>query len=193
MILFLYSIVLGKYSMNNRRLLSYVFLFSIVLPIVSFCIGYITNMENYDKPNLFGAIKPYLFLFFAFSFQSDIKLRNDIINIFAYSLLALSITIIILLTLFTLDLVPFEVLYSFGDQNVLYSIGDRSYGAFSINRVYFHSSPMLVFSLCYFLNEFFDQKRKVFLCMALVTSVSLFISGTRNNMDNYVIWQTCYC
>jgi len=181
-LLIFYSVISGKFNIGNNSLFKYVFVFSVFLPLISFSLGYVTNIENYDNPNLFGAIKPYLFLFLSFSFQSDRRLQDDVIKILAYTLLALSIAIICLLLLYLSELVPWEILYEFGDKYVLYSVGERSFGAFSINRVYFHSSPMLVFALCYFISDFIKQHQNKSLYIALFISVSMLLSGTRNNM-----------
>lgn len=176
------SCMSGNFSINNKRLQKYVFVFSILLPITSFIVGFLTNMENYDDPNMFGAVKPYLFLFLAFAFQKNYELQEDVIKILAYSLFGLSIATLSILTLYLTEVVPWEVLYEFGDHYVLYSVGERSYGAFNVSRVYFHSSPMLVFALCYFLDTFIRKHRKIHLYMAIIISASLILSGTRNNM-----------
>lgn len=182
LVLMAYSCMSGNFSINNKRLQKYVFVFSILLPITSFIVGFLTNMENYDNPNMFGAVKPYLFLFLAFAFQKNYELQEDVIKILAYSLFGLSIATLSILILYLTEVVPCEVLYEFGDQYVLYSVGERSYGAFNVSRVYFHSSPMLVFALCYFLDTFIRKHRKIHLYMSIIISASLIFSGTRNNM-----------
>ena len=181
-LLIFFSFLSGKISFDNGSLFGYFLLFSFFLPIVSFCIGSITNGFNYLEPDLFGAIKPYLFLFLSFTLTKDKKLLDDVIIIFAYSLFALSIAIFVVLALFLLEIIPWEVLREFGDQYVLFSVGERDFGGFSINRVYFHSSPMLVFALCYFLEKFISTKNKMPLIISSIITASLIFSGTRNNM-----------
>ena len=177
-----YSILSHKFSFNNKELFGYVFLFSIFLPAISFLIGYLTNTENYDDPNMFGAIKPYLFLLIAFTFQKDKKLQEDIIRIFAYELVLLSIVSIVILLLSIIEIIPFELLYEFGNNYTIYTLGERSYGLLVINRVYFHTAPMLVFALCFFLNSYHIEKRLFHLLIALLISAALLLSGTRNDM-----------
>lgn len=181
-LLVLFSVLSGKFSFNNSGLFSYIFIFSILLPIVSFCIGYLSNGEHYLEPSLFGAIKPYLFLFLSFILIKDKKLLDDVVVIFAYSLFALSITILIVLLMYIVEIVPGPVLNEFGDQYVLFAAGEREFGVFSMTRVYFHSSPMLVFALCYFLEQFIKKKNKWPLVVSIIITASLALSGTRNNM-----------
>lgn len=176
------SIMQGKTKNPNTGLTNYVCCFSLFLPVLSFIIGYLTNMENYDNPNLVVAIKPYLFLFLAFTLHKDCRLQSDVIKILAYALLGLSIVMIIIMVLYITEIVPLAVLYEFGDQYVLYSVGERSYGAFSVDKVYFHSSPMLVFSICYFINKYIIEKNRLYLLFSFIISAALLSSGTRNNM-----------
>lgn len=176
------SILQGKTINPSKGLTNYVCWFSLLLPILSFCIGYLTNMENYDNPNLIAAIKPYLFLFLVFTLQKDNQLMSDVIKILAYALLGLSIVILIIMALYINEIVPLAVLYEFGDQYVLFSVGERSFGTFSVDKVYFHSSPMLVFSICYFINKYIIEKKKLYLLFSFIISAALLSSGTRNNM-----------
>lgn len=177
-----YSIVTRRFSFDNKRLFNYVLLFSIVVPVFSYLIGFLTNMDNYDTPNLFAAIKPFLFLFIAFTFHNDWSLQKSIIKIFAYELLLLAVVSIFILVISILEIVPFELLYEFGDMHTLYSIGERTYGPFVINRIYFHTAPMLVFALCYFINSYFEEKKLNGLLFSFVISAALLFSGTRNDM-----------
>lgn len=177
-----YSIISRRFSFDNRSLFNYILLFSIVVPVISYLIGFLTNMDNYDAPNLFVAIKPFLFLFIAFTFHNDWSLQKSIIEILAYELLLLSVVSISILVISVLGIIPFEFLYEFGESHMLYSIGERAFGPFVINRIYFHTAPMLVFALCYFLNIYFEERKLNKLLLSFVVTAALLFSGTRNDM-----------
>lgn len=177
-----YSILKGNFSFNNRKLFNYVLLFSIILPVLSILIGMTTNSANYDYPNIFAAIKPYLFLFISFTFVNNYKLQQDIVKILSYELFLLAVVSLVVFTLNMMNIIPFELLYEFGKDYTLFAIGERTFGPFVINRIYFHTAPMLVFALCYFLNIYFKEKKIVFLLVSIIISASLFISGARNDM-----------
>lgn len=168
---------------SNPEITKYFILFSILLPVMSFTFGILFNSDHYwPETTLFTIIKPYLFLLIAFSLaQSESKIVFAI-NTLVKCLLGLSLVTIAVFLLNTLDIVPFELLYVFGNEHTIFTLGERSYGAFTINRVYFHTSPMLIFSLCYYLNMFIKEKKRLHLVFVLITSFSFFISGTRNNM-----------
>lgn len=174
---------INKKMARNGKILEYFLLFSIFLPVISFTVGNITNAEHYATgTTLFSIIKPYLFLIISFFIAYSNKNINYAINSLVYGLLVLSSVIIIIFILNVTGAVPFEVFYYFGNEYTIFSIGERSYGGFTINRIYFHSSPMLVFSLSYFANEFLKFRKKKMLVFMLMTAFSLFVSGTRNNM-----------
>lgn len=167
----------------SSDLVKYFLLFSVLLPVLSYLFGLLLNSDHYwPETTLISVLKPYLFLFIAFSLVRTEQNIAFAINALVRCLLGLSLVTIALFLLNVLNIVPFELLYVFGNEHTIFTIGERSYGAFTINRVYFHTSPMLVFSLCYYLHLFIKEKKRLYLIFVLITAFSFFISGTRNNM-----------
>lgn len=179
-VIFLITVVLNKKAIFPSSVLKYVVLFALVLPISSVLWGYLTNFSSYREATIIDIIKPYLFVFLSFSLINSPK--TDINKIFSYCLVVLASTIIVIYTLYVSGIVPIEFFYSFGHESGLYTLGGRSYGEMEIDRVYFHTSPMLIFGSFYFLDRYFNSKKKQCLFFSLFISTAMLFSGTRNDM-----------
>jgi len=73
-------------------------------------------------------------------------------------------------------------IYYFGDKYGIYAMSERQYGSISFFSVYFHTSPLLVFSLSFYSYKYINNKNYINLFYYVITFLSLIVSGTRNNL-----------
>ena len=173
-----------------KSVVRYIVIFAIIMPICSILWGWISNASGYRDESLFDIIKPYLFIFMAISLINSPQI--NICKLFSYCLLLLAITILIIFFLYVSGIVPIDLFYGFGDHYGLFTLGERDFGPITINRVYFHTSPMLIFGTFYFFDKYRTTRLiRYFLCVFLL-SLALLLSGSRNNMimaiAPFVIW-----
>lgn len=178
-LIIVYTFITHKRVMPSS-VFSYVFLFGFILPIISVLIGLLINSENYIETNLIIIIKPFLFIFLALAMINSPE--ENISKLFSSCLLVLAAAIILIFVSYTTGIVSEEILYAFGNENGVFTVGERDFSSLTINRVYFHTAPMLVFGSYYFLNCFYETKKKYYLILSVFISIALFLSGTRNDM-----------
>lgn len=157
-----------------RRTIQYVFTFT-TLPIISIILYFILHdfrfAENYVG---FNYLKSYLFLFITF-ILIDYRIPAIKQLLFVLNLLAI-------LTIVINNLPISEALYNFGNKFGIYAIGYRKYGFLDYTYTYFHTSPLLVFSLSYYLWQFFKKKSWLNFIFISINVLALINSGTRNNI-----------
>lgn len=178
-IIIIYSFFTHKIKLPNS-IVRYVLLFGLILPVISVLIGLIINSGNYIETNIIHIIKPFLFIFLALAIINTPEI--NVSKIFSYCLLVLAAAIIIIFIGYMSGIFSEQLLFAFGNDNGVFTVGERDFSSLTINRVYFHTAPMLVFGSFYFFNQFFETKNKFYLLLSLFISAALFISGTRNDM-----------
>ena len=159
---------------------NYVVLFGLLLPILSVLMGLLLNSENYIETNIILIIKPFLFVFLALAMINSPEI--DVPRVFSYCLLVLAGAIIVIFAGYMTGVFSEQLLFAFGNDNGVFTVGERDFSSMTINRVYFHTAPMLVFGSFYFLNQFYETKKKIYFVLSIFISVALFLSGTRNDM-----------
>lgn len=160
--------------------LRYIMFFGVILPIISVMWGWLSNTSSYRDESLLDIIKPFLFIILSISLVNSPEI--DIHSLFSRCLLLLAVVIIILFIVVVSGIVPEEILYAYGNSKGVFTVGERDFSSLTINRVYFHTSPMLVFGSFYFYNKYHLQNSRIYLFYTILISIALFLSGTRNDM-----------
>lgn len=149
----------------------------LIIPLYGFFISIINKNDFNFALNILISFSLILLMLFYKTFDINI------IKIFTRCSLLLSYCILIL---FLISLVApdniISALYDFGNDNVAFTIMTRAYGGITFPHIYFHSSPMLIFTVVYYWYKTYKCFRFRFLFFAIVMSLSLFLTGTRANM-----------
>lgn len=167
-----------------RELLLFLLLFSVLIPFISTLIFYLRNNFSFAGYQGFSYLKAYLFLFLTVFLYFD---KNKLIIVFVGLLLILSIITILLFLLTTIYPKCVGLIYSFGDKYGIFAMPVRHYGSLSYRAVYFHTAPLLIISLGYYLFRFIrDHSVHVFISLS-ITVLALLLSGTRNTVFSTII------
>jgi hypothetical protein len=161
-------------------LVFYVLLFSFVLPLAS--ILYLHTFGNTNRGDQsFEYLKSFLFLSLVFVLP---RRSLDTRALFAWCL-TLEATVILAVGIIV-RLYPdaYTALYSFGDASGMFSLATSEYGEVAYLRTYFHTSPLLVFSISYFAYRFWktEVNRPVHFALLVINLGGIILSGSRNNM-----------
>lgn len=165
----------------NIELLTIIILF-ILIPGSSIIYFYMSG-GGYPY-NGFLMLNGYLFCSIAFLFYNE---RFLILDLYCKILTLLAITIIIIAIAINLFPVSFPIIYSYGYQYGFLSIDSREYSdSLVLTQIYYVTSPLLIISLGYFFTKALStniQKNKfLFLVLALISFIGLFLAGSRNNL-----------
>lgn len=187
--LFIISVTVIKYIKKEdfnipAELLLFVLLFSVLIPAISTFIFYLRNSFSFVGYQGLPYLKAYLFLSLTFFLYFD---RNKLMSIFIKLLLTLS-TITVLLFLITF-LFPkyFNLIYSFGNKYGIFAMPIRHYGSLSYMAIYFHTAPLLVITLGYYLDRFIRDHGISNFIYLFITILALLFSGTRNTVFSAIL------
>jgi hypothetical protein len=165
-------------------LLLFVLLFSVLIPTISTLVFYLRNNFSFVGYQGLPYLKAYIFLFFTFFLYFD---KNKLINVFVRLLLILSIITILLFLLTTIYPKYIGLIYSFGDKYGIFAMPVRHYGSLSYRAVYFHTAPLLIISLGYYLFRFIREHRLHLFISLSITVLALLLSGTRNTVFSTIL------
>jgi len=161
--------------------LLYVFTFSLLLPMWGLAIAVVFNPGTMGTDGL-QYFKSHLFLIFSL-FLTPVALLNFGERAF---IILLDILAHVIIGLFVISLVLptplFGALAVFGRQHTLFLLGAREYAGVHFPTMYYVTSPLLVFSLAYYLERASKKADGRTLYLVLVSFIALFLSGTRNNI-----------
>ncbi len=186
---FVVVVLVGKILKKEKLcipidLLLFLILFSIFIPLFSSFVYYIRNDFQFSGYQGLSFIKAYVFLFFAvFLYFID----NKLLPIFIRLLLLLSIITISLFFVTYIFPEYIDAIYKFGDKYGIFAMPRRQYGSLSFLAIYFHTAPLLIFSLGYYLYEYFQTRKVINLICFAITFLSLLFSGTRNNVFSAIL------
>lgn len=129
---------------------------------------------------------------FAFGFIKSISifslifiiydLRIDVFSIvskWALIICGITLPIYIVITFFPALLSP---IYNYVIAKDVAKIGYRAFYGVEIVMIYYRTSPLLVFSLCFFLDKYLQYKKIKFIPIAGIVFFTLFLTGTRANI-----------
>ena len=178
LIVLIYCVYVGKTSKCKKAFFNYLLVFAFILPFVSivfYCLFHLPNGVNYD----ISSVKTYIFLSFSLVLYN---LKRDVIVPFCKILTLLSIVIIVIYIL--ADLIPgfIEVVNIFGKQYELGKIVIKQLGSYQNTRIYFWTSPLIVFACVHYFSKYFFLHKKIYLLLTCINVVGLFMSGSRMNM-----------
>lgn len=174
----IFSIGQKKSVIVNKKLLNYFLLFSVILPLISYLVylAFFTSIANFGG---IASFKTYLFLSFIFVIYYAKTNLTKILN-FVLTLLAISIIVIYLLVNYSS---LFVMLFNFGKKYSIYTI---SYSANWLThepyfRIYFWTSPLLIFSVTYYSFSAFKFKSAKYFIFCIINCCGMYISGSRVN------------
>jgi hypothetical protein len=165
----------------SAALLSYIFVFSMFLPLISI-LWYFVQGGHVGPYDGFQYLKAFLFLTLAVIL---VVTKIDAIRPLSIVLTILSLVIIVIATLTYNDPSVAQLLWPIGDTTGMFAIGDRSYANLSYTYVYFHAAPLLILSLGYFTYRAAESRsrtRYVNAALLLLNIIGMIVSGTRNDM-----------
>ncbi len=153
----------------------------IFIPLLS-----ITHYYFIDSSNPFEGFllfKSYIFITFALLIYIT---KIDVFRYLSICLVFLSLTIMLISLIVTIFPDLFFPMYLFGNNFGIFSIDPgRDYGAAGkYFQMYFVTSSMIVISIAYFFDKWWksEQNKKLYLILFLVSVISMFLAGSRNNM-----------
>jgi len=155
----------------------YFLVFSVLLPTVSIII----SRSGGEPSDGMQYLKGYLFLFVVFI------MYHYQLSILLLLVRLLTLLAVVILVFYVISLLPsfesFEdTLYVFGNEYKIFTIHSRTYGAFEVPSIYFHTSPLLIVPLGYYFNKFLERPKLDNLLLGALILIALILSGTRNNM-----------
>ena len=135
-------------------------------------------MQGYDG---FGYYKSYLFLTLCVPLSTK---HIDLIRPLSLILCVLSLATIFLYAITANNDALRGQLGLLGDTYTLFSLSARSYGSFSYQLAYFHTSPLLVVAVAYFCYQSLISagRARFWNVLLLLLNVGGMLLGTRNNM-----------
>lgn len=167
------------FSMPSFAQLLYVCTFALLFPLWGLAVSVVFNPTNLGTDGL-QYFKSHLFLIFSL-FLAPLALLRFGEKTFIRLLVILAHVII---GLFVISLVVPPTIYSgiliFGRQTNLFLLGGREYAGVFFPTVYYVTAPLLVFSVAYYLERATRQLDRTTSYLAIVSTVGLFLSGTRN-------------
>jgi hypothetical protein len=187
LILFIWAV---KFFLSKSKIIFFKDIFFIILTfgIITFFGIIVSLLQNsdIDYEFVFGFIKSLSILFLLFVIIDLDMLAISYLN--KYSILIPLVTFpIYLIVLFDFALLDqiFDFLVT---QKKSAMLATRSYYGYDVIMVYYKTSPVLVFPLAFFLDQFVkgEKKYKSFI-LSFVFFISLLISGTRANMISAVL------
>jgi len=136
------------------------------------------GMQGYDG---FGYYKSYLFLTLCVPLSTK---HIDLIRPLSLILCVLSLATIFLYAITANNDALRGQLGLLGDTYTLFSLSARSYGSFSYQLAYFHTSPLLVVAVAYFCYQSLISagRARFWNVLLLLLNVGGMLLGTRNNM-----------
>ena len=153
----------------------------IFIPLLS-----ITHYYFIDSSNPFEGFllfKSYIFITFALLIYIT---KIDVFRYLSICLVFLSLAIMLISLIVTIFPDLFFPMYLFGNNFGIFSIDPgRDYGAAGkYFQMYFVTSSMIVISIAYFFDKWWKSKhnKKLYLILFLVSVISMFLAGSRNNM-----------
>ena len=159
----------------------YVFTFALVLPAWGLAVAVVFNPGSMGTDAL-QYFKSHLFLVFSLLLSPLALIRFG--ERAFISLLVVLAHVIIVLFLVSLFAPPevFAALLLFGRKYTLFLLGDRMYAGVRFPTMYYVTSPLLVFSLAYYLEKASRKADSRTVYLASISMFALFLSGTRNNI-----------
>lgn len=174
------SLIKNKTISFNKRMLLYVSLFSILLPLISLS-NYSISYSDYNNYEGFAYFKSYLFLTISFVIY---RYKIDMFKTLSYMLVLLSLSILAVFALTLIGSIDPKKLYEFGIDSGIFALMRRSYGGLEYLGIYFHTAPLLVIPLGYFYYKFrFVERKFGYETLILVPVIlSMLFAGTRNSI-----------
>jgi len=170
----------GRYPVPTN-LYYYICIFVVLLPLTGMLVYILRGgqMQGYDG---FGYYKSYLFLSLCIPLAMK---RIDLVRPLAIVVSSLSLATLFLYVITFSDEALRGQLWVLGDTYTIFSLSERSYGSFTYQMVYFHSSPLMVVAVAYFCYQLLvsvGRARFWNTLMLLLNVCGMLLSGTRNNM-----------
>jgi hypothetical protein len=159
----------------------YVFSFALLLPIWGLTVAVVFNPGSLGTDGL-QYLKSHLFLIFSLFLAPVTLLR---FGERAFIRLLVVLAHVILALFFISIIVPpqiFGAIVYFGREKTLFLLGQREYAGVHFPTMYYVTSPLLVFSLAYFLEQARRKADRRTIYLIIVSMAGLFLSGTRNNI-----------
>lgn len=126
--------------------------------------------------------KAYLFILLTFVLVIS---RHDFFADFCVVLSFLSVFTIVIFLMFISNPFLGQLLYETGLRYGNLAISQRQYGTYIYYAIFFRTSPMLVFAICYYAYRFSraeGSERFKFCCLWVLNLIGLFLSGVRTNI-----------
>lgn len=170
----------------DSRLLYFILFFGLLIPSLSLFFYFIFQYSNGVEID-YGIFKTFLFLLFALIICD---IRRNIVSAFSILLSLLSITIIIIFIITTISPEITSLLNAFGIKYQIGKIVLNYMGGFKNVRIYFWTSPMIIFACVhYYTNYLFSKKNnKRYLLLMITNMIGLFLSGSRLNMGMSILF-----
>lgn len=189
-IIILYSMLYGIHFRKkiSYNVLTFVIIFSFILPFLSLSIGLINNRFDILHFDGFVYWKAFFFLLIIFVLQiHDYDLINPLVNLL--SLLSI-LTVIFYIIAFSSENF-FNKLYYIGNYYGILAMGYRNFGEIRYPFINFHSSPLLVIPVAYYSYKIFalNEKSFLFLALLIINILGMIFTGTRNNIFMSIV--TC--
>jgi hypothetical protein len=193
-LLFILSVTIIKYIKKEdfnvpTELLIFVLLFSVLIPFISTSVFYLRNSFSFTGYQGLPYLKAYLFLTLTFFIYFD---KNRLMSVFIKMLLTLSIITVLLFFIIISFPKYFNLIYAFGDKYGIFAMPVRQYGSLRYIGIYFHTAPILVISLGYYLNRFIRNRgTSNFICL-FITILALLLSNTRNTVFSTILMSVVF-
>jgi hypothetical protein len=161
-------------------LVLYVLLFSFVLPLSSILYFHIIG-SPIRGDHSFEYLKSFPFLALVFVLP---RRTLDTKAICAWCITLEAIVILVVGVIVRIYPNAYTFLYSFGNASGMFWLVTSEYAEVTYLRTYFHTSPLIVFSISYFAYWFWntDAKRLKYFALLLINLAGIIVSGSRNNM-----------
>ena len=172
-------IVFKKNRWLNYEFFIYICLF-LFIPILSIMQYFVFDAKSpYDG---FLFFKSYLFITLTLVLTSS---GIDFLGKFCAVLTSLSILTILIF--FIIMIFPFTLPFidAYGIVHGNLSLGQRTYGTYSYYAIFYRTSPMIVFAICYYVYWFYNTsitKKFHLFILSFINIFALFLSGTRANI-----------
>lgn len=164
----------------NIKLVEYIIAFSLFLPIASLLVYYLFQYSKGIAIDL-NMLKTFLFLLFSLIVYD---LNDRIAKSLMIILTMLSVMIICIFLLISFRPYYTDIINAFGQKYLIGKIVVQFIGNYKNVRIYFWTSPLIVFSCIYFYSKYLFSRsnRKVFFLITIVNIIGLFLSGSRLNI-----------
>ncbi|HUW04863.1 MAG TPA: hypothetical protein VMW01_01265 [Williamwhitmania sp.] len=176
-LLFISNIFIKKRIAINVNLFVYIFVFSVVLPLISL-VTYFVFQKSHGVTIDTGILKTFLFLLFGFIVFS---FKKDVLKIFVTWLCILSILIIAVYIVIRVFPNSTNSFFLFGNKYLIFTIAIKYLAGFSVVRVYFWTSPLILIAISYCFYFYRKTSKKRYLVLTVVNLLGLLLSGSRAN------------